>query len=125
MSKPIAMRMNAEQLESIKPILEANGYECSRFTQDEIYYPYIVKVGYYDNTISRCSENHPVKPHEEFNAKISLNSLGIEYEEPQPTEQIERYNIFDKAQQLINDAKQQGVEIEIKEGVIILKQVVK
>lgn len=123
MSKTIAMRMTAQEFESIRGILEENGYECSRFTQDEINYPYIVKTDYYDNTISRCSEYHPIKLHEQFNAKVFLNSLGIDYEEP--TENIDRYNIFDKAQQLIKDAKQQGVEIEIKEGVIILKQLVK
>lgn len=124
MSKPIAMRMNAEQFESIKGILEDNGYNCNNYSKRYDYtcseankYIHSFKEGYgYEDYYSI---------HKEFNAKVFLNSLGIDYEEPRPTEQVDRYNVFDKAQQLIKDAKQQGVEIEIKEGVIILKQVVK
>lgn len=124
MSKPIAMRMNAEQFESIRCVLEANEYNCNNYNKR---YDYTYLKG--DKDIHHFKEGYGYEDdysiHEEFNAKIFLNSLGIEYNEPQPTEQVERYNIFDKAQQLIKDAKQQGVEIEIKEGVIILKQVVK
>ena len=123
MSKPIAMRMNAEQFESIKGILEDNGYKCNEYPCDSN--PYVSCILDNKQIINCYGVPEDIKIHEEFNAKVFLNSLGIDYEEPQITEQVERYNIFDKAQQLIKDAKQQGVEIEIKEGVIILKQVVK
>ena len=121
MSKPIAMRMNAEQFYSIKGILEEN--RIGQLAHDSTYdYSFVDDDGY-DQIEEICINKNDFEIHEEFNAKVFLNSLGIDYEET--TEQVERYNIFDKAQQLIKDAKQQGVEIEIKEGVIILKQVVK
>lgn len=122
MSKPIAMRMNAEQFESIKVILEANDIKTTHYNKSYDFALCEGKILIMWNGTTNPSQFKEI--HEEFNAKVFLNSLGIEYEEPQPTEQVERYNIFDKAQQLIKDAKQQGVEIEIKEGVIILKQMI-
>lgn len=124
MSKKIAMRMNAEQFESIKGILEENNIGVMYYEED---YDYTFVDEENDINCFRKASDwvNDFKLHEEFNAKTFLNSLGIEYNEPQPTESIERYNIFDKAQQLIKDAKNQGIEIEIKEGVIILKQVIK
>lgn len=121
MSKPIAMRMNAEQFDSIKPILE--DYGVKKVEYSNVFGYCFVRENIFDQCSYLFLQNNKkhYEIHEQFNAKIFLNSLGIDYEET--TEQVERYNIFDKAQQLINDAKQQGVEIEIKEGVIILKQV--
>lgn len=118
---PVAMRCTREQFESIKHILIDNGIEDVRY-DDNYDYISIDRYNSFDQHLKVGINERFSDVHEIFCAQTFLNHYGIEAQPKDPVF-VERYNITDKVKELLKECKEQGFELNIDNGVIILKQI--
>lgn len=110
--KKIAMRCTQEQFDSIKYRLIEDGLEIYNITSFELN-PYLTNAKK-NGTITNVKYHQiGVTTHETFNADKFFNACGTGVKTELDPVFVERYNLIDKAKELISEANKQGVMIEI------------
>lgn len=116
---PIAMRCTQEQFNAIKPKLK--DIDCGSYDGN---YEYLILT---DGLLGQCNKYYAdaegLEIYEEWDESIFLKHCEPIVKNPLDPVFIERYNIADKVKELLKECKEQGFELDIDNGVIILKQI--